>query len=104
MVAVNIAWPKKTRECHKLHVFIPQSGTASSRAHRLSKPLGRRRTWVQSALAMIIGCALLAAPLRTAHAADVVITLDRGFLERVVEDAVTQIVIAAEPRLHWGHV
>jgi hypothetical protein len=51
-----------------------------------------------------IGCALLAAPLGTAHAADVVITLDRGFLERAVEDAVTQTVIAAEPRLHWGHV
>jgi hypothetical protein len=104
MAAVDIAWPKKTREFHNLQVFIPQSGTASSRAHRLPKTLGRKRTWVQSALAVTIGCALLAAPLGTAHAADVVITLDRGFLERAVEDAITQTVIAEEPDLHWGHV
>jgi hypothetical protein len=47
-------------------------------------------------------CTLVAAP--SVRAQDYVVTLERSFLERAVEDAVTQTVLASEPALHWGHV
>jgi hypothetical protein len=63
----------------------------------------RKGTWLTSVVALTSGAALLAAPT-TARGADVVVTLDRAFLERAVEEAVTRTVIAAAPKLYWGHV
>jgi hypothetical protein len=56
----------------------------------------------RAAVAALAAASLL--PASNAQAADVVVTLDRAFLERAVEDAVTRTAVAAEPRLYWGHV
>ncbi|HMJ15750.1 MAG TPA: hypothetical protein VK524_30245, partial [Polyangiaceae bacterium] len=61
------------------------------------------RTW-RSGIAACTAASLALLPTGSAGAADVVVTLDRAFLERAVEDAITRTAIAAEPRLHWGHV
>jgi hypothetical protein len=39
-----------------------------------------------------------------ASAADYELTLTRGFLERIVEDAVTATVLTADDSVYWGHV
>ena len=59
-------------------------------------------TGKRAAVAALAAASLL--PASSAQAADVVVTLDRAFLERAVEDAVTRTAVAAEPRLYWGHV
>ncbi len=64
----------------------------------------RKSLWFRRATAASVGCAFLAAWAGSAQAADYQITLDRGFLERAVEDAVTTTMITADPKLYWGHV
>ena len=56
----------------------------------------------RAAVAALAAASLL--PASNAGAADIVVTLDRAFLERAVEEAVTRTAIAGEPRLYWGHV
>jgi hypothetical protein len=61
------------------------------------------RFWRRAGVAATCALALLTLALREARSDNIVITLDRGFLERTVEDAVT-LGMAAEPALYWGHV
>jgi hypothetical protein len=61
----------------------------------------KARSYVLAAAACSV---LVSVPSGSAQAQDAVVTLDRAFLERAVEDAITSTIVAAEPRLYWGKV